>query len=323
MIISAFHPPTTRYLLFAPMPSLLLLGPFLMSFMIVSNLYAASVSLSWSANDESDLAGYNIYKRLQSTNDYGAPIFSGLPSDPSAPQKTINNLLENTTYEFVTTAFDSAGNESVPSNEIQVTTGGGSGGGSNGSFPPPMVTPTPSSTLTTTSVTFTGGHTTLSLEHWLMVGTSKGAKNLHNSGSMGTHTATVSGLPNNGTIHVRWWSKNSSGQWKFTDQTYTMNVGGGGSNSSFPPPMVTPTPSSTLTTTSVTFTGGHTTLSLEHWLMVGTSKGAKNLHNSGSMDTHTATVSGLPNNGTIHVRWWSKNSSGQWKFTDQTYTMNE
>ena len=88
-----------------------------------------------------------------------------------------------------------------------------------------MSSPAPGSTLTSSTVTFTGGHTSQDLEHHLYVGTSPGAKNLHDSRSTGTgHARTVSGLPSSGTIYVRWYSKNSSG-WQSQDHTYTMSVG--------------------------------------------------------------------------------------------------
>ena len=191
--------------------------------------------------------------------------------------------------------------------------------GSGTTFPPGMSSPVPGTTLTSASVTFTGNHTSQDLEHWLYVGTSVGAKDLHNSGSLGTgHTRAVSGLPSSGTIHVRYWSRNSGG-WASQDHTYTMNTGGGGT---FPQGITNPVPGTTVTTASVTFIGGHTTQDLEHWLYVGTSVGAKNLHNSGSLGTgHTRAVSGLPTSGTIHVRWWSRNSSG-WQWQDHSYPMN-
>jgi len=193
-----------------------------------------------------------------------------------------------------------------------------------GSAPPPIITPRPGATLTSTSVTFTGGHSSQDLEHWLYVGTSVGANNLHDSKSMGTgHSRTVSGLPTSGTIYVRWYTRNSSG-WSKQDHTYTMSVGGsGGGSGSFPPPMSSPAPGSTLTSTSVTFTGGHSSQDLEHWLRVGTTGvGSKNLHSESTGTGHSRTVSGLPTSGTIYVRWWTKNTSGSWHFQDQTYIMN-
>ena len=90
-------------------------------FIMFSNLYAATVSITWNANSEADLAGYNIYKRNLPSTDYGSPVFSGLPLNPSAPEITITNLLEGASYGFIGTAFDSAGNESLPSLEMQIT----------------------------------------------------------------------------------------------------------------------------------------------------------------------------------------------------------
>ena len=83
--------------------------------------YAASVPIAWDANPEQDLAGYKVYKRILPSLDYGSPVFSGMPSIPSAPQTTITNLAEESSYGFIVTAFDSSGNESGPSIEIQIT----------------------------------------------------------------------------------------------------------------------------------------------------------------------------------------------------------
>jgi len=97
------------------------------------------------------------------------PFFRSLPNNPSSPQLTITNLLENTSYAFIVTAIDSAGNESVPSNEelIMIKGLGTSSSGSSslstyttsseGIGMLALLTPVPGSTLTSTSVTFTGG----------------------------------------------------------------------------------------------------------------------------------------------------------------------
>ena len=85
--------------------------------------YAASVSLTWDANNEHDLAGYTVYQRMLPSTDYGSPVFSGMPTNSSAPQTTITNLTEGESYGFITTAFDSAGNESSPSTETHTPQG--------------------------------------------------------------------------------------------------------------------------------------------------------------------------------------------------------
>ena len=71
-----------------------------------SPAFSANVSVTWNKNTESDLAGYKIYKRTLPSQDFGQPIFSGMPSNPSSPSTTVSGLAEGTTYGFISTAFD-------------------------------------------------------------------------------------------------------------------------------------------------------------------------------------------------------------------------
>lgn len=72
-----------------------------------------SATLTWTANGETDLAGYKIY-RATSTGAYGAPI----ATLGKVTSYAVANLQTNTTYFFVITAYDSSGNESSYSNEV-------------------------------------------------------------------------------------------------------------------------------------------------------------------------------------------------------------
>ena len=90
---------------------------------LVPKAQAASVFLSWDKNIENDLAGYNIYQRLTPSFDYGSPVFSGMPENPSFPSRTISGLNENNEYGFIATAFDQSGNESSSSNEVLIIPG--------------------------------------------------------------------------------------------------------------------------------------------------------------------------------------------------------
>jgi Fibronectin type III domain len=74
-----------------------------------------SVTLSWSANSESDLAGYRIYFGT-SSGEYNAP---GSPTIiGNTTSYTVTGLQRNTTYFFALSAYDSAGNESALSAEV-------------------------------------------------------------------------------------------------------------------------------------------------------------------------------------------------------------
>jgi hypothetical protein len=70
------------------------------------------VLLTWNPNSENDLAGYLVYSGTTS-GIYGLPIDTGLNTS-----HTFSGLLEGLTYFFTVTAYDTSGNESVPSLEV-------------------------------------------------------------------------------------------------------------------------------------------------------------------------------------------------------------
>jgi hypothetical protein len=76
---------------------------------------AEQVSLTWDANTESDLGGYNLY--------YGtaSQAYSGVLNVGKDTQVTLNNLSQGVTYFFAVTAYDLQGAESDYSNEIDKT----------------------------------------------------------------------------------------------------------------------------------------------------------------------------------------------------------
>lgn len=74
--------------------------------------FSASVRLQWDANTESDLAGYRVHIGLVSgayteTRDAGART-----------NFVWDGLIANTAYFFVVTAYNTAGLESLYSNEV-------------------------------------------------------------------------------------------------------------------------------------------------------------------------------------------------------------
>jgi len=75
---------------------------------------SSSVTLTWNSNTESDLAGYRVY-RATSSGAYGAPIAT---IQGNTTSYIATGLQFGTTYYFVVTAFDIAGNESSYSNEV-------------------------------------------------------------------------------------------------------------------------------------------------------------------------------------------------------------
>jgi hypothetical protein len=80
---------------------------------LFSSAFAADVKLSWNANSETDIAGYRIYKGLQSGT-YTSNVFSSNPTTTA----TMTGLEEGKTYYFAATAINSASQESDYSNEV-------------------------------------------------------------------------------------------------------------------------------------------------------------------------------------------------------------
>ena len=80
----------------------------------LSATVAGTAGLAWTANSETDLAGYKIYKAT-SSGAYGAPVAT-LPK--TTTNYTVTGLQTGTTYFFAITAYDNTGNESPPSGEV-------------------------------------------------------------------------------------------------------------------------------------------------------------------------------------------------------------
>ncbi len=75
---------------------------------------AGTVGLAWKAHGEADLSGYKVYQGT-SSGAYVAPVAT-LPKTTTS--HTVTGLQTGTTYFFVITAYDTAGNESPPSSEV-------------------------------------------------------------------------------------------------------------------------------------------------------------------------------------------------------------
>jgi len=100
------------------------------------------------------------------------------------------------------------------------------------SFPPPIVSPTPGATLTTSTVTFTGAHTSQDYQHWMYVGSTPTNGDYYGGAGDMNHHFTVSGLPSSGTIYVRYFTRTSStSAWEPQTHVYTMSSGDSSSSS--------------------------------------------------------------------------------------------
>jgi hypothetical protein len=95
-----------------------LLGALVALFFALSPLCPAaqSVTLSWDANSEPDIAGYRVHYRTSSGD-------SNVIDAGNTTRFTVPNLADGITYLFTVTAYNDASLESQPSNEVSHTAG--------------------------------------------------------------------------------------------------------------------------------------------------------------------------------------------------------
>jgi fibronectin type 3 domain-containing protein len=189
----------------------------------------SKVTLTWAANTESDLAGYNIYRSTTSGTGYSKLNGSSLLTSASYTDTTAVN---GTKYFYVVRAVDTSGNSSGNSNEASATPTAG-----------PDITPPP----VPTGLGASAGNGSATLT-WSPVsagdlagynvyrGTTSGgpySTKVNGSSLVGSTTYTDSGLTNGTTYYyvVRSIdaSSNESGNSSQTSATPTSGGGGGGS----------------------------------------------------------------------------------------------
>jgi hypothetical protein len=113
---------------------------FPMVFGVASSVFAMDITLQWAPINSTDLAGYKVYYRQDGQSyDYSKPYW-----ECTGPECTVYDLDPGKIYYFVVRAFDTDGNTSTNSNEVELRAGvpvnnadsggGKAGGGSSGCF---------------------------------------------------------------------------------------------------------------------------------------------------------------------------------------------
>ena len=180
--------------------------------------------------------------------------------------------------------------------------------------PASLTGPAPNSTLGS-SATFTWNAGVGVTEYELVLGTiAPGTDNLGYFGGPSVFSDTAS-LPTNGvTVFARLYSL-ISGVWQWNDYTFT--EGGALVLAA----LTSPTPGTVLPNTSVTFTWTAGSGPSGYWLYLGTTGvGSTNLYNSGATTATSATVTGLPTNGTTVYAKFLQRIDGAWQTSYYTYS---
>jgi sugar lactone lactonase YvrE len=283
------YPPTTTPGIYGPAPG--------------STLTGTSVTFHWVGQPSAS----NYWLDIGSSSGGNNYLQSGqLPG--SQYSLTANNLPSDGSPVYVTWWYEIGGSWSYT--EYQYTAFGGS------SQIGVITSPTPNSTLSGSTVNFTWAAGTLSSAYWIDAGSVPGGNQYYQSGNLGNVlSATVPGLPTNGsTVYITLWSE-VNGLWLNNQYTYTAFNQAGGLGV-----MQTPTPGSTLNGNQATFTWSAGSASSAYWLDIGSTPGGNNYYQSGNLgNLLSTTVYTLPANGSqIYVTLWSL-VNGQWLNNQYTY----
>lgn len=92
---------------------------FFIFFVLAGTAQAGNVTLAWDAVVDPDLAGYRVYRSGTSMG-YNKATDKVCDVAKTTLTCTVQNLPDGTHF-FVATAYDTAGNESVYSNEVSTT----------------------------------------------------------------------------------------------------------------------------------------------------------------------------------------------------------
>jgi hypothetical protein len=266
-----------------------------------STLTGSSVTFTWNAG-----VGATQYRLWVGTTAGGKDLYnesagtalsttvSGLPLDGSAVYVRINSYIAGS-WEY---------------RDYTYTAGTAT--------PAAMTTPaSDGDNITGPSYTFQWDSGTAVSQYRLWVGTTVGGKDLYNQSTGTTQQATVNTLPLSGTVYVR-LNSYIGGSWQHNDYSYSIT---GSTLAAMTAPA---SDGDTLTGSSYTFQWNAGTGPTKYNLWVGTGEMTSPtdpdiLFKSGSTTSLSATVTGLPTDGsTVYVKLWSL--VGSWQSRSYTYT---
>jgi hypothetical protein len=145
--------------------------------------------------------------------------------------------------------------------------------------------------------------------YYLYVGTSAGAKDVVNTGEM-AHTTYTAALPEQRTLHVRLWTK-TQGVWRYVDSTIA--------TTSLRATLTSPAHGAQAVPPSTRFQWTAVPGVQAYYLYVGTSAGAKDVVDTGEVQTTQYDVARLPEGRALNARLWTK-AGGAWRYSDSTFT---
>jgi hypothetical protein len=169
---------------------------FVLMFLAADTSLAAQVSLAWDANTETNLAGYRVHIG-QASRAYDTVIDVG-----KVTSYTVSGLLDGRVYYFAVTAYDTAGAQSVFSEEVTAMPADAT--------PPAISGVSASPTRTGATISWLTNEASDSQVEYGAT-TSYGTLSPVNGSPVMSHTVTISGLAPTSLYHYRVRSRDASG----------------------------------------------------------------------------------------------------------------
>jgi hypothetical protein len=182
---------------------------------------------------------------------------------------------------------------------------------------PEIVSPLPGSTFGSGTVTFQWMINPCSTQYFLALGSTPAGSDLFNDDAGTAGTLTVNGLPADGrTIYARFFSR-IGGEFRYNDYVFTA---ADASQPPAPAQLLSPAPGP-LDQGSITFRWSPGRGVSQYYLAIGKQLGGNDLANLDQGTAQSATVSGLPGDGSrIYVRLQSRIGQ-EWQSSDYVYTL--
>ncbi len=146
--------------------------------------------------------------------------------------------------------------------------------------------------------------------YYLYVGTTRGAKDLVDTGEMLQTSYLAAQLPAGQTVYARMWTK-VEGVWRYTDSSF--------SAAPLPATLTYPVNGAVNADLSQPIQWTSVANVQAYYLYVGTTRGAKDLVDTGEMLQTSYQAPQLPAGQTIYARMWTK-VGGVWRYTDSSFS---
>jgi hypothetical protein len=272
----------------------------LVGFMLASAsaLHADTVTATWNANTESDIAGYLLaYGTVSGQHPNGIPVGNVTTWQVS--------LAPGQRYYFVIQAYNSSGLYSLPSAEafvdLAVVNQATLTYPANGAVNADLTRP-----IQWTTIAGAQGY-------YLNVGSAPGTSDLVDSGVLQQTSYQPSTLPIGRTVYAR-VSTMVGGVWRYSESTFSV-----GTTISLTPTITYPANGAVNADLTLPIRWAPVIGAQAYWLNVGSTLGAADLVSSGSITQAFYQASTLPAGRTVFARIYAM-VGGVWRYTESTFS---